>query len=228
MLADDRDVAALARDFLRDSVEPDQPPLEGGRAVQIQNRLGALGADELPLRRFGRRLEVEVVADESVDARRRAGGECGGVDHRERREDRVMPVEAHALTRHPEEIGRVALGDEVGAQSVPHHQDDDTAAPAMCGSVLRANRRSDSQQNQERENFGQLSSGEHQSVIKAARDQLCQSFFAIGFSAGSRGCALKKSQMTSVALRLSLGLPTNFSGSRLVPPGQMWPSPLTL
>ena len=40
-----------------------------------------------------------------------------------------MSVEAHALARHPEEIGRVAFGDEVGAQSVPHHQDDDTTAP---------------------------------------------------------------------------------------------------
>src|SRR5580658_9032685 len=134
-----------------------------------------------------------------------------------------MPVEAYALTRHPEEIGRVALGDEVGAQSIPHHQDDDTAAPAMRDSVLRANRRSDSQQNQECGNFGQISSGEHQSVIKAAGDQLCQSFFAIGLNTDGRGWTLKKSQMTSVAFRLSLGLPTNFSGSRLMPPGQMCP-----
>ena len=87
MLADNCDVAAFALDFLRDGVESDQPPLEGSRAVQIQNRLGPLGADELTLRRFGRRLEVKVVADETVDARRRAGGERGGVDHRQRRED---------------------------------------------------------------------------------------------------------------------------------------------
>ena len=42
LLADHGDVAALARDFLRYRVQPDQPPLESVRAVQIQDRPGAL------------------------------------------------------------------------------------------------------------------------------------------------------------------------------------------
>ena len=44
LLADHRDVAAFARDLLRDSVEPDQPPFEFIRPVQIQYRLGAFSA----------------------------------------------------------------------------------------------------------------------------------------------------------------------------------------
>ena len=131
LLADHADVAALARDLLRDRVQPDQAPFEFIRPVQIQYRLGALSADHLTLRRFRRRRQVKVVALEAVDAGRRSGRERGRVHHRQRREDRVMPIEAHALARQPKKIRRVALRDEVGPQPVPHHQHHDPSAPAM-------------------------------------------------------------------------------------------------
>src|ERR1700733_14643836 len=97
LLANHRSVAALALHLLHNSVEPYQPPLVRTGSVHVQYRFGTLGPDYLPLGRLRRWRQVEVVALESVDARRRAGCERGGVDHRQRREDRVMLVEAHAL-----------------------------------------------------------------------------------------------------------------------------------
>src|SRR5271168_1608722 len=74
LLANHRRVAALALDLLHDSVEPNQPPLVRTGPVHVQYRLGTLGPDYLALGRFRRRRQVEVVALESVDARRRPGG----------------------------------------------------------------------------------------------------------------------------------------------------------
>ena len=64
----------------------------------------------------------------------------------------MMTIEADALARHAIQIWCIALGDQVGPEPIPDHQDHDTAATMMGGgSILRGQWRR-AEKNQDREN----------------------------------------------------------------------------
>src|SRR6202040_1214703 len=102
------------------------------------------------------------------------------IDHRERRENRMMTIEADALARHAEQIGRIALGDQVGTEPIPDHQDHDTAASMMgAGSILRGQWRG-AEKKKTRENSRKQSCEEHPIGHQSGREQSMSIAFGKG------------------------------------------------